>query len=919
MVPFSLQDHRLDYEALASEFLRACPPGGLAEPLKAIMQKYRDPPLTLVRTTRLIMFLHHLIRLAPTYTTQQQQHQQQQQQQYAVPLGQLFEDFTLALSLRSQSHVALSTWIVAIQFMLSCLHSNQLHALQHNAGGITTPIILKIIKHVLLELTLLPTTDMDSLQSQCFNVGKELLDQFLVREPNNNSDNSQGIVSFYDVISSFPKLYDHFLNSTPTTGIHPQPSIANHNMWLMTLHYMIASITQDNRSLDRIPTARAINIIKHVLREINTLPPNLTTAEVNCLNKGKELINLFLLGPAGDGVGVVSHYDIIVALPDVYGHFLRGTFAQSIHWTMEKFVNELGKRRRHLAFLMMPPDASWPLISQMSRRHEYNDLTTRTSYHMFEGDLIEFVKEGNSTNIETHFRDMLFQRASMDEFRQLVVSLTQTGLDTTQIRKAMVAKVRDVIRCIQQHSRGGKREVNDKEQEPFNQATASVRGEDIKMLIPDNIELWELMTETADQLYSFVAAEFFSYEDILQDFHDLVYKPDGELYPPGAKYHLSKDNGLVWLLLQLIYIEKVSTNVIQKDFENDERLFDKLVRLYNEDQIRSKDAFSLRDLSLQCTKSFIKDITNIKQRHPRVVASLQYAGICYQIQAYFSNHYHSNVPTNSTLFRNLDLQEMTKVAMESQLRQDVVPYTLYVYLVPTKADIGILGRPGATYTKGGTLCYKLLDLLSVNAKHRLLQVIYKMMLDSVLGPRYQANMTPPITCVPPHVLDVVYKLLYSAPCSAELMIKEIFDKLRVCDKMIKKQTDEHPNEAAPFPDQTMRWLHTRMQIDVKVLRSLDDPNREKPVWFAESEMLGRAMVSSICRLIKTRGQADLKTEQIHRVLSSLYEYRLEWSEETMQYFPEAVRSFYVDVDSPNQAIPCRPAVNPVRMNIINAT
>ena len=65
-----------------------------------------------------------------------------------------------------------------------------------------------------------------------------------------------------------------------------------------------------------------------------------------------------------------------------------GTFPQSIHWTLEKFINELGKRRRHLAFLMMPPDASWPLISQMSRRHEYNDLTTRTSYHMFEGDLV---------------------------------------------------------------------------------------------------------------------------------------------------------------------------------------------------------------------------------------------------------------------------------------------------------------------------------------------------------------------------------------------------------------------------------------------------------------------------------------------------------------------------------------------------
>lgn len=125
----------------------------------------------------------------------------------------------------------------------------------------------------------------------------------------------------------------------------------------------------------------------------------------------------------------------------------------------------------------------------------------------------------------------------------------------------------------------------------------------------------------------------------------------------------------------------------------------------------------------------------------------------------------------------MNLQETTVVALVSQLRQDVVPYALYVYLVPTKPDIGTLGHPAATFIKGGTLNYKLLDLLSINAKHRLLQVIYKMMLDSEVGPRYQSNkpssnnnqrgtnIPTNITCVPPSVLDVVYKLLYSVPCS----------------------------------------------------------------------------------------------------------------------------------------------------------
>jgi len=33
---------------------------------------------------------------------------------------------------------------------------------------------------------------------------------------------------------------------------------------------------------------------------------------------------------------------------------VRGQFIK-VHWTMEKFINELSQRRKHLAFLMMPP------------------------------------------------------------------------------------------------------------------------------------------------------------------------------------------------------------------------------------------------------------------------------------------------------------------------------------------------------------------------------------------------------------------------------------------------------------------------------------------------------------------------------------------------------------------------------------
>lgn len=74
--------------------------------------------------------------------------------------------------------------------------------------------------------------------------------------------------------------------------------------------------------------------------------------------------------------------------------------------------------------------------------------------------------------------------------------------------------------------------------------------------------------------------------------------------------------------------------------------------------------------------------------------------------------------SDTTLFSKLSDQDIIKVAMQSQMRQDVVPYALYVSLVPNNAEIGTLGNPESTYAIGGSLGYKLLDLLSVNSKYR---------------------------------------------------------------------------------------------------------------------------------------------------------------------------------------------------------
>jgi hypothetical protein len=51
-------------------------------------------------------------------------------------------------------------------------------------------------------------------------------------------------------------------------------------------------------------------------------------------------------------------------------------------------MDHLQERRQNLAFLVMPPDASWPLISQINRQHEFTNLTQRPSQVLFAPDYV---------------------------------------------------------------------------------------------------------------------------------------------------------------------------------------------------------------------------------------------------------------------------------------------------------------------------------------------------------------------------------------------------------------------------------------------------------------------------------------------------------------------------------------------------
>ena len=151
------------------------------------MIKYNELPMSLEKTSRLMTFLHHVLKLIPIVPNNTK---------IIFPLGVLMENITPSISSKS-------SWITTLQFLLSCLRSCPQQYLFN--AGCTTPIFLGIVKQVILGMIQLPT-NMDDMEEKCYLVGKELLDLLLIRdkdmltESSNTSFVGVGTLSYYDVI-----------------------------------------------------------------------------------------------------------------------------------------------------------------------------------------------------------------------------------------------------------------------------------------------------------------------------------------------------------------------------------------------------------------------------------------------------------------------------------------------------------------------------------------------------------------------------------------------------------------------------------------------------------------------------------------------------------------------------------------------
>ncbi|KAJ2727126.1 hypothetical protein GGI07_000010 [Coemansia sp. Benny D115] len=544
-----------------------------------------------------------------------------------------------------------------------------------------------------------------------------------------------------------------------------------------------------------------------------------------------ELFDCFV-GRSAAGRPLVSYYAVARELDPgaVVGESgLLGTAMQGI-------VDLCVGRKRRLGRILLPPDGSWPLISHASRAHTDKHVYDQAAYAVVRDSLTrEETERGPSAN--KYVADLLYQRAPTAE---IFAAIRNHRIRQRRVRAAVAqgsyvpgssngggaeAESCEIGGGDEQDQREVAALLLDAMAQRIEQTVAHIRRQcdfetllnerrlndnsDATMVVPRRFKYWEYMNEVADQLYYFVLFEAIPYRLVHERLYALVFPRDGDVRP--AQGGSRKDNAYIWLLLQLMHIERVAAGPVRADLEGDEDMLDQLLQMYDERQIVSRDAFYVRDLALQAALSHqqahIRDNQGVKFRHPRMAVAMPFAPVVFRLQQEFGQQFRSE---RGELLAGRDVCSAMKTAAVSMVRQYVVPNALYTFLVPAREDVQQLQGPETTYLAGGNVATLLLDHINVGAKHRLLQLVYKMMLAHELGPQFQFDGRQPsvragISCPSPHIVDTVYRLLYNAPYSNELMMKEVLEKLRRCDKAMA-------TGAARFSAPTLRWLHTIYQL-----------------------------------------------------------------------------------------------------------
>ncbi|RKP10465.1 mediator complex subunit 23-domain-containing protein [Thamnocephalis sphaerospora] len=709
----------------------------------------------------------------------------------------------------------------------------------------------------------------------------------------------------------------NFLRAPLLDSAQAQPHVAASLLGVFTAALDIASTEKWQHALSflaellRQPAADpamhillATRLVSVIVREINRLPTQLLPGQLAAAHQGYKLLKQLVETSESTADVSLPLVDIIPA----------AVLAGKPHWTLATFFESLEERRVQMAEFTLPPVCSFaPLAQPIASSPEESAPQPNAALHLLR---IPMWQDSNIQGKELRRRYPLGE-----QLRQV---RTQSGITRDTVLDAFFRDLEDrVVRCSTTVARMTCTRF------------AAHSDDSADVFVPEDQSPFLQLLPIADELYSLVDTDQISFEQTVDRFLGIAQHLRGQ---EGGN-----TNYLLWLLLQLLHIEKVGDGVVGTDLAGEERLFAKITELYEGSTMTTDHAFSLVDLAMPCSichqQKRLRDKNLLKFRYPKLASAMPLAQSCFLLQTHFGSAYKANV-SNRGQWHDISVDEMTRIAIVSQLRQHLVADTLYVYLVSCD-ELDVEKFPsGCTFLKGGNLDYRLLELVTVDCRHRLLQLIYKMMLDHESGPRFPNPVAA--NSVSPYVLDAVANIIYCSPCSSELMITEVFERLKRLLTKLAREAEGGDSTGQDKPssvsDTAWRWIGTVADLTSgRLLRFLKYPfgsdifaaaitalqnvkNRQvylmlenlcislvgntdfltanlgmlSRLSFAGLELPARVMMTNLARIRKSseaHGSLLLPDETVKQAVINLSSVVPFWAPETLEFFPEPMKSF----------------------------
>ncbi|KAJ1930424.1 hypothetical protein IWQ60_000290 [Tieghemiomyces parasiticus] len=508
------------------------------------------------------------------------------------------------------------------------------------------------------------------------------------------------------------------------------------------------------------------------------------------------------------------------------------------HWGLLTFTQLGAARRTRLAPCLLPPRTGDPDGFRYADHPGYTFVAPELERGA--GDA------GDLAASAATMAHLLARRAHPSRIAQWLDECPAGVPGRLLIRRLLFRRIRDVLDYLDRHS-------NFDDPLPNYQEILFQGNGQFPAKLPRNLALWPLMAELADQVYALAHYRLVDFDGLFDDAYGYLFPSDrAPVREPRtgddpedamgnnnlnsndddegvttAREGGRRDNGYLWILLQLTNYDDALGKRLSQDFSHTEDYLAKMSRMFNEHQIVSWDGFYLRDTALQCIvygqQSVLSDRSNLKYRHPSLTAAMPYFSVLNQIQ----NEVHAriqelggnDVPITAAqldILADLDDEAATKVAVFTQARHQFVLVALYRILLPAanQAPWASAVFPSLRYTVSGRLSHRLLELLPVSVVDRVATNLVHYGFGRMRAPQYPANQ-----CFSPPALDTLYRLLLVNPLATRPVLLRLVKNLTDADRAVGASAESGPT---PRDSSTLGAYYTTQLLAHRLATALRD-------------------------------------------------------------------------------------------------